>query len=437
MTAEIAILNSNAVALAADSAVTSGIKGQQKVFNSANKLFSLSKYHPVGIMVSGNANFMSIPWETVIKMYRAHLGDRSFPTLKGYADDFVQFLGSNRSLIPNSTQQRYVELVARVYFDGLLKKILQRIKEVFVNTGSVPMAEILRITNEIVEKDYADRAAAPVLRTKRSCTRKEVRKRYGPVIKRARLKAFGKWKLHGGTAGRLEAIIVLVLTRNLWPDGTSGIVIAGFGNKEVFPSVRWIDQVEAVICGRLKHSGIREASIGPKNSAAIIPFAQREMVATFMNGIDPNYAGYLDGFISKMLSQYSEAIVETIKPARSSERTVLLEMFRKVSSGLFAKFQKEIGEYSRSNHWGPIVDVVGALPKDELAGMAEALVNLTSFKRRISMDAETVGGPIDVAVISKGDGFIWIKRKHYFRPELNAHFAANYFRGSNYAKKRR
>jgi hypothetical protein len=46
------------------------------------------------------------------------------------------------------------------------------------------------------------------------------------------------------------------------------------------------------------------------------------------------------------------------------------------------------------------------------------------------MDTETVGGAVDVAVISKGDGFIWIKRKHYFKPELNARFFANYFRGA-------
>jgi hypothetical protein len=61
--------------------------------------------------------------------------------------------------------------------------------------------------------------------------------------------------------------------------------------------------------------------------------------------------------------------------------------------------------------------------------MAEALVNLTSFKRRITAVAETVGGPIDVAVISKGDGFIWIRRKHYFKPELNHHFFSNYYCG--------
>ena len=50
------------------------------------------------------------------------------------------------------------------------------------------------------------------------------------------------------------------------------------------------------------------------------------------------------------------------------------------------------------------------LPKEDLAHLADSLVNLTAFKRRVSLDIESVGGPIDVAVISKGDGFIWISR---------------------------
>ena len=63
--------------------------------------------------------------------------------------------------------------------------------------------------------------------------------------------------------------------------------------------------------------------------------------------------------------------------------------------------------------------------------MAESLVSLTSFKRRVTHDPETVGGPIDVAVISKGDGFIWINRKHYFDPALNHQFFANYYTGNS------
>ena len=75
----------------------------------------------------------------------------------------------------------------------------------------------------------------------------------------------------------------------------------------------------------------------------------------------------------------------------------------------------------------PIIEMLGHLQKDELAEMAESLVNLTAFKRKMSKEMESVGGPIDVAVISKGDGFIWVKRKHYFKPELNQAFFNNYF----------
>ena len=82
MTAEVAILNKTAVALAADSAITfSG----NKIFNTGNKLFTLSKYQPIGIMIYGNAEFMGVPWETIIKFFREHLFHKSFPnSLKVY-----------------------------------------------------------------------------------------------------------------------------------------------------------------------------------------------------------------------------------------------------------------------------------------------------------------------------------------------------------------
>jgi hypothetical protein len=54
MTAEIAVINKSAIALAADSAVTiSDGNGNTKIYNGAEKLFALTKYHPVGIMIYG------------------------------------------------------------------------------------------------------------------------------------------------------------------------------------------------------------------------------------------------------------------------------------------------------------------------------------------------------------------------------------------------
>lgn len=96
MTAIVGILNRHAIAVAADSAETIG--SGMKIYNKANKIFALSKHHPVGIAIYSNANFNScIPWETVIKLYRRQLGKQSFPTLKKYEENFYAFVNNFRS----------------------------------------------------------------------------------------------------------------------------------------------------------------------------------------------------------------------------------------------------------------------------------------------------------------------------------------------------
>jgi hypothetical protein len=121
-------------------------------------------------------------------------------------------------------------------------------------------------------------------------------------------------------------------------------------------------------------------------------------------------------------------LLNNVKGLTKAAKTAAVKKTKAVGDQILKKFRKEFQEFRHKTLVNPIVSTVAVLPKDELAAMAEALVNLTSFKRRFSPNAETVGGPIDVAVISKGDGFIWVKHKHYFKPELNPHFPTNYFR---------
>jgi hypothetical protein len=118
MTAEIAIMNKTAIALAADSAVTIEQEKGQKIFNTVNKLFTLSKYHPVGIMIYGNANFMDVPWESITKIYRAQLGKNRFSRLQEYAEDFISFLTENTLLFPETGQRdNFIRSIAGIFFD--------------------------------------------------------------------------------------------------------------------------------------------------------------------------------------------------------------------------------------------------------------------------------------------------------------------------------
>ena len=161
--------------------------------------------------------------------------------------------------------------------------------------------------------------------------------------------------------------------------------------------------------------------------AVAVAFAQNEMVQTFMEGIDPSYYDLLNGLISKVLDEYGQAVIKSFTRIGLKKKKQAEDILKKISKQLLKDILTSIEERG-SKHGMRIIRTVAVLPKDELAMMAESLVSLTSLKRRTTMDAETVGGAVDVAVISKGDGFIWIKRKHYFNPENNHHFFANYFR---------
>jgi hypothetical protein len=63
--------------------------------------------------------------------------------------------------------------------------------------------------------------------------------------------------------------------------------------------------------------------------------------------------------------------------------------------------------------------VVPAMPLQDAIDLAEFLVDMTIKFSRFMPGPPTVGGPIEIAAISKHEGFRWIKRKYYFNHELN------------------
>ena len=63
--------------------------------------------------------------------------------------------------------------------------------------------------------------------------------------------------------------------------------------------------------------------------------------------------------------------------------------------------------------------VVEAMPIQDAIDLAQFLVKTTIEFVRFIPGAPTVGGPIDIAVISKHEGFKWIQRKYYFDLKYN------------------
>jgi hypothetical protein len=63
--------------------------------------------------------------------------------------------------------------------------------------------------------------------------------------------------------------------------------------------------------------------------------------------------------------------------------------------------------------------ILPAMPIQDAIDLAVFLVDTTVQFSRFSPGAPTVGGPIEVAAITKHEGFRWIRRKYYFQRGLN------------------
>ena len=438
MTAEIAIMNKEALALAADSAVTLREEKGQKIFTSANKIFTLSKYHPVGIMIYGSAKFMEVPWETIIKIYRNKLSKKKFDTLKAYAVDFIDFLSKENRLFPESEQDKYFTSNIYSYFYYIRRKIEQKVEAIISDKSKITKSEIKEITSTIIKRHYDTWKKTTLLPSVPQKYVPNLIDKYRATIDKAKKDVFENLPISKSLSNSLTEIAGSLFAKfpiEVVHSGISGVVIAGFGQKEVFPSLQSF-LLDGVAHNFLKYREDKHIKIAFDNNATIVPFAQSEMVATFMEGVEPGYETAIENFLSRIFNEYPHIIIDKIDKLDDNEKKSLKEKLKEISNKEFKLCKKKLEDYRRKNFVDPVIKVVAMLPKDELAAMAESLVNLTSFKRKISMEAETVGGPIDVAVISKGDGFVWIKRKHYFKPELNPQFFANYYKETENGKEK-
>jgi hypothetical protein len=427
VTAEIAILNKTAVALAADSAVTMQIEGGQKIYNTVNKLFTLSKYRPVGIMVYGNSEFMGVPWESSIKEHRRELGKAKHGALREYVDGFMAWIATAKLLFPDALQAQILTGTITGFFDQIKREIDQKVAASIAAKEAVGPERVQEIVTEVISLHRDRWVAIPRLATVKADYEAKFLERHADEIEKARASVFQELPLTADAVAALSETLPAIFCRDSFGSGTSGIVFAGFGEDEIFPSLIECS-LETLVDGILKWKEVQTAWVDHfTNNATIVPFAQREMVDTFLSGVDPAYKNVVFGSLQQVLSTSADQVFNMIPEAALPNKKALVKTINDKIPEFVTEFNSRLNEYSRRRRISPIMNAVAALPKDELAAMAESLVNLTSFRRKISTEAETVGGQIDVAVISKGDGFIWIKRKHYFEIGKNPQFVANYY----------
>lgn len=398
MTCEIAIFNKIGIAVATDSAVT---LTSDKIFNSANKLFALSKHEPVGIMIYGAANINRIPWEILIKEYRNILGNTSFDDLDGYYTDFLKFI---------------------INFDELKKfsvveNVLLKFLDYFIDLYQKRKKDIKQLDNEIFCEIYTN-LKDKLLQEQDDSMFASVKINEVELIKSIFIKC--GIEIIETQINQINELFSLHIKKvNKIPMNVSGIAIMGYGKNNLYPKLANFETI-GMIYDNIKITLEKKSQIDNNMESLIAPFAQREMTDLFMSGI---LASHRQSIINK-ITNYTKILLDVINHniANKSVCDAIKTESSKELSKIIHQFDSETEKYS-----GTIVGLVSILNKEELINLAKSLIELQELKKTVSMDSPSVGGPVDIAFISKHDGFIWIKRKLYFDKDLNHCFFNNYY----------
>lgn len=417
MTCEIAIMNKQAVVLAADSAttVTQWINGnkEERYFKGTNKIFELSNHHPVGMMTYAAANLQGVPWDIVAKDFREQLGPKSFNDLGGYAQELFDYVKGHGQLYPAEFQKSsFLSDGSRAATLHLIIDVMSKepvkdaatdddrkaaIEQILADDIAAVDAEGLSSHFEQSDLDDALATYSAELTETLETQLKDVE--HSELIDIAILAEL--------------AIKLLVKRYPRYMDKT-GIVLAGFGDNDYFPSYREYD-CYGLLLGKFLFDEKDRKEVGRDTPSFIKPFATTAMVNTFVMGFSPDV--------------YEQVWYETRNSIRTMAESLAAEHGFDLPEDLDEKLNTMASDHIDawtdtvgSNHAWPLQRVIGALPVDEMAELAETLIMLESLKEKVTQPTESVGGPIDVCVISKSEGFVWIRRKHYFKPELNPQF---------------
>ena len=424
MTAIVGVLNKHGVAFAADSAATRKFCNEYRVNYHANKIFSLSKYHPVGICIYNTLSFEGVPWETIFKMYRAELKDKKFDTLRGYIDNFWTFV--KKSILPNviAEQNSYFETMTTQYWEQIKSLGLKDVGGVINNTNIKQYYDCIIKQLGDMQKAYSTNRCIDFV----DYNTKKFEKYGGAFVKQLLASEISDCNCPKDLPQKFMCSLYNLITNQslvFYPkDDYSGIVFWGYGDKDLFPSYLEF-KVTHAFDKHVKYWQLDNYSIDNRHNACIAPFAQTDVTNTFIRSVDGKLRQEFIDSSKQLLSDFRDEIVESLKQASAPQQ--LLDLLNAIDCNKYKKkYSDAMAKYINEHYIDNLIETVAYLSKEDLSDMAENLVRMTCLKRHITSELESVGGPVDVAVITKGDGFIWIKRKHYFEASLNQQFFERY-----------
>lgn len=427
MTSVVGILNKQGLAIAADSAVTrtrnkSG-KQEEKATKNGNKMVRMSNDDPIAVMITGGADFLGVPWDVIVRRFRQRKGEekKHYPTVEACVNDFFDYVASNDALWDYGRCSDYLYAVAVWLFNEAMDEISdenernddvmkypERFTKAFISILSCiardklaelgsphfenyPLEEFRRDAAKTLDGFFWERADKEEFSDVPETFPQEVLDAIRPTF---------------------EAALLVVMGSKMENDTSSRLVFTGYGVDQGNPSL-----VSAVVCEGYAHRV--NYSIAPEDivyinedrPVAICPFAQDDVMKAILQGIHEKWSENAFKALDEMTGAMDSVAYKMVP---EEEAGYLCGYLCSVDvEDLKDRFYKEGWRLNedRTREWERCLE---RYTPEDLAVIADSLIDLTGLHRALTFQQEGVGGIVDLAVITKGEGFKWLRRKGWY-----------------------
>lgn len=367
-------------------------------------------------MIFDSAMLNGVPWEIIIKSYRDKLGTAKFPSLEQYANGFFEYVGKAENFFPSSDLQK--NFVSSIYPIALhhLKQARQQYQD--IDDASKSPDERISAWKLFLadkEKELNLLPLSPLIKSdSHQSGHSEVLTDFenNDILKNFLVEQGLMDIVDIQSLANLACEFLFKSFNKVLP--STGIVFAGFGADQYFPEV-----IEYQVTGFVRHDFIyskndeNSCAISHSTPSGIFQFAMTSSIGAFTTGVgDDTFQLVRDAYNTHVKNLLNEVSTE-------NSLSLSVEKIDYFVTKYYEEFEKDWVPKVFATHYHPLKLIIQSLPVPEMVHLAETLIVLQSLKERMTTDSESVGGPVDIAVITKSDGLVWIKRKHYFDSEKN------------------
>lgn len=408
MTLIVGVWNKNALAFAADSIGSVW----HKTF-IVNKLFELSDNDPIWVAVAWSSDFMNMQLETILKEFKKNIVSTNKDTLPEYVDLFFDYLKDSTYINHINYEILIREVVLILIWD--IKNTVDENIAIWINDPELltkTLEEKSGIIAEKVKKLVWDclNKLLNVLQNHNSQLMglENIEENIDNILSviNSQQDELDNLFCSKGSSNLQTFIKVAILSLNkdlIFKShiNNSLLIFFGFWKTDFIPRVQAINLYQ-----KLENSIIySKAEDIVIDDGFIEPYAQWEDVLTSILSIGDETVYKIKKNLEKSLQNLDKNSILNKKQIDIVQQAV----------------QETLKTVRVQSHLS-LIEAVRFLSKAELWKIAESLVGIGSMKKRMNMWYETIWGPIDVAIVTKSDWFIRIKRKYYFDPSLNYHY---------------